>query len=386
MPVSSWGSTSSMAIDRRLFLAGALVALTAPRAVLAAEAKAAGAESAEAVYAAAARRGSGGYAVLLVSGDGRVLREIPLTSRAHDIAIDRVHRRAVACARRPGYFALAFDLDGRAEPEIFAPPRDRHFYGHGAFAPDGRLIYMTEHNVETGEGMIGVYDAVGGFHRVGEFPSYGIGPHEAILLADGKTLVAANGGFGSDPATGRESIDVAGMEPNMAFIDAETGALKARHGLPPEINLLSIRHLAADANGNVWFGGQWQGAIEDAPQLIGRGRIDGAITLIEPTGDADGSSGVVLRGYVGSVAVCAEGRLLAASAPRAGRVVYTDTESGKIVHEVALKDACGLASGGPRAFAISSGHGALRIEGETEKDARETDFASTEFDNHLRRI
>lgn len=386
MRASSWGSTSSMAIDRRRFLAGALVALTAPRAVLAAEAKAAGRSGAEAIYAAAARVQGNGYAVLLVTGDGHVVREIPLTARAHDIAIDRARRRAVACARRPGYFALCFDIDGHAEPAVFAPPAERHFYGHGAFAPDGRLIYMTEHDVETGEGVIGIYDATGGFRRVGEFPSYGIGPHEAILLADGETLVAANGGFGSDPATGRESIDVAGMEPSMAFIDVTTGALKARHGLPREINLLSIRHLASDAGGNVWFGGQWQGAIEDAPQLLGRGRIDRDIALIEPAREGSGASGVALRGYVGSVAVCAEGRLLAASAPRAGRVVYTDTETGKIVHEVALKDACGIASGGPRAFAISSGHGAFRIEDEAGSGAAETDFASTEFDNHLRRL
>ena len=382
MPALSWGSTSSMAIDRRRFLAGALVALAAPRAVLAAEARAAGHAETGAVYAAAARRQGSGYAVLLVTGDGHILREIPLTARAHDIAVDRARRRAVACARRPGYFALAFDLDGRAEPEVFAPPQDRHFYGHGAFAPDGRLIYMTEHDVETGEGVIGVYDATGGFRRVGEFPSYGIGPHEAILLADGRTLVAANGGFGSDPATGRESIDVAGMEPNMAFIDVTTGALETRHGLPPEINLLSIRHLAADAGGAVWFGGQWQGAIEDAPELIGSARIDRPIALV----GAGGAAGAALRGYIGSVAVCAEGRLLAASAPRAGCVVYADTETGRIVHEVALKDACGLAGSGPRAFAISSGHGVVRIEGEDKAGVLETHFASTEFDNHLRRV
>lgn len=386
MRASFWASTNSMAIDRRRFVAGALIALTAPRRVLAAEARAAGASGADALYAAAARVDGNGYAVLLVTGDGRILREIPLTARAHDIAIDRRHRRAVACARRPGYFALAFDVDGRAEPAVFAPPAGRHFYGHGAFAPDGRLLYMTEHDVETGEGVIGIYDAMGGFARVGEFPSYGIGPHEAILLADGQTLVAANGGFGSDPATGREMINVAGMEPNMAFIDIRTGALKARHGLPRHINQLSIRHLAADAAGNVWFGGQWQGAIEEAPPLIGRGRIDRGIALVEPSGDESGATGIALRGYIGSVAVCGAGRLLAATAPRAGRVIYTDTETGKVVHDVALKDACGVASGGERRFAISSGHGALRVEGETETGAAETDFASTEFDNHLRRI
>lgn len=385
MPALSWDSTNSMGIDRRRFLAGALVALTAPRAVLAAEARAAGRAGEEAVYAAAARRQGNGYAVLLVTGDGRILREIPLTARAHDIAIDRTRRRAVACARRPGYFALAFDLDGLAEPEVFTPPEHRHFYGHGAFAPDGRLIYMTEHDVDTGEGVIGVYDASGGFRRIGEFPSYGVGPHEAILLSDGKTLVAANGGFGSDPETGRERIDVAGMKPNMAFIDATTGALKVRHRFPPELNLLSIRHLAADARETVWFGGQWQGAIEDAPELIGSAGLGREIALAG-SGDGESATGAALRGYVGSVAVCAEGRLLAASAPRAGRVVYADTETGRIVHEVVLPDACGVAGSGSRSFAISSGHGVVKVEAEDDVGTSETRFAATEFDNHLRRV
>ncbi len=204
----------------------------------------------------------------------------------------------------------------RREPRLFAPPPNRHFYGHGIFARDGRLIYATEHNAETGEGVIGVYDATGGWRRIGEFPSYGVGPHEAIVLADGKTLAVANGGFGNDLATGRESIGIGVMEPNIAFIDLATGALKVRHGLSGDLNQLSLRHLVETPRGDVWFGGQWQGAMEEAPALIGCVGLDKNVRLL----DAADALGVALRGYIGAVALSARrplpGRHRTARRPR----------------------------------------------------------------------
>ncbi|HEX2840093.1 DUF1513 domain-containing protein [Hyphomicrobium sp.] len=380
MPKSKWGSTSSMAIDRRQFLIGSMVALGAARHALAAEGLSG---AATAVYASGARRPDGSYAVLLIAEDGRLLREIPLSARCHDIAIDHVARLGVVFARRPGFFALAFDADGRREPEVFAPPPDRHFYGHGVFSKDGRLVYATEHNVDTGDGIIGVYDAAGGWRRVGEFPSYGIGPHEAILLSDGKTLAIANGGFGNDPATGRESIGVADMAPNVAFVDVTSGALKVRHEVPSDINLLSVRHLAETPRGDIWFGSQWQGGLEDTPALIGRVGLDRPIALMV---QAD-ALGMALKGYIGAVAVSADGRLLAASAPLAGRVVYADAETGKIVHDVRIKDSSGLTLGsGGSEFVMSSGEGALRFESDDSNSQKILNFAGAEFDNHIRRV
>lgn len=368
-----------MAIDRRHFLIGSLVTLAAARGALAAEGISG---TASAVYASGARLADGTYAVLVIAEDGRILREIPMSARGHDIATDHARRRAVIFARRPGFFALAFDVDGQREPEVFTPPPDRHFYGHGVFARDGRLLYATEHNVDTGDGMIGIYDATGGWQRVGEFPSCGIGPHEAILLSDGRTLAVANGGFGNDPATGRESIGVADMEPNVAFVDTATGALQARHGLPAAINLLSLRHLAETPRGDIWFGAQWQGGLEDTPALIGRVGRDKPIAVLE-TADP---LGIALKGYIGAVAVSADGRLLAASAPLAGRIVYADTETGRIVRETVIKDSSGITLGsGASEFAMSTGQGIVRIE-DGAGPPREATFSGAEFDNHLRRV
>jgi hypothetical protein len=369
-----------MAIDRRQFLVGSLVALGAARNALAAGT---GAPLDDAIYATAARRADGSYAVLLLAEDGRILREIGLEARAHDIAIDPIHRRAVVFARRPGFFALAFDVEGARPPEVFAPEPNRHFYGHGVFSRDGRLLYATEHDVDTGEGVIGVYDAAAGYSRLGEFPSYGVGPHEAIVLRDGMTLAVANGGFGNDPATGRESIGVADMAPSVAFVDLATGALKARHDVPAAINLLSVRHLVETGAGDIWFGCQWQGGLEDTPQLLGRVGLDRPLTLL----DQAKPHGIALKGYIGAVALSADGHLVAASAPLAGRIVYADAETGAFVHEVTLRDSSGITVGsGRQAFAMSTGEGVVRVEDAGGTQPKVLEFSGLEFDNHLRRV
>src|SRR5690606_30895384 len=102
-------------------------------------------------------------------------------------------------ARRPGTFALVIDVvHGRILYRI-ASAESRHFYGHGAFSSDGRLLYATENDFAGERGVIGIYDAADGYRRAGEIPSYGIGPHELRLLADGTTLAVANGGILTRP-------------------------------------------------------------------------------------------------------------------------------------------------------------------------------------------
>jgi hypothetical protein len=240
----------------------------------------------------------------------------------------------------------------------------------------------SEHNGETGDGLVGIYDVEAGFKRVGEFPSHGVGPHEAVLLGDGRTLAVANGGIATDPATGRENIDVAGMIPSLAFIDIKNGDLRAQHLLPADLNRLSIRHLAANARGEVWFGAQWQGSLETAPELIGYATVDRAISLLSPVAP----HGAALKGYIGSVAMSGDGRLLAASAPRAGCVVYIDTEARVLRSETALADGCGVAALGGDLFALSSGHGVLRLERAGQAPLSVATLEGTELDNHLRVI
>lgn len=335
-----------------------------------------------AAFVSAARQANGSFSVLLISADGAVIREVPLSARGHDVALHAASGRAVVFARRPGTFAVAFETASTVEPQIFAADEGRHFFGHGVFSHDGRLLYVTENDIAAGRGVIGIYDVARGYRKIGEHQCYGLGSHEIILLADGKTLAVANGGLDTVPEAGRENLNVSEMKPSLTFVDAKSGELLAKHELADDLAYLSIRHIAADRDGLVWFGGQWEGEPFAIPELIGSAGRDRSLRLIEPPSDRT----LDLKGYIGSVAASADGQVIAASAPKAGRVVYIEAASGKLISESVLKDVCGIAPDGPQNFATSSGFGVLRHETARAEVLSQSQLSEIAFDNHLRRL
>lgn len=372
-----------MAIDRRHFLIGSALVLASASRSFAGMLDAADDDAvAPGDLIAACRRPDGTYSVVILTLDGAIVREYPLKERGHDIALDRVSGQAVVFARRPGSFALAFDIHGRHEPVLFTTPPNRHFYGHGVFSHDGRLLYATEHDAETRQGLLGIYNATAGYKRIGELATYGIGPHEVILLKDGKTFAIANGGIETHIETGREKLNVDTMMPSLAFIDSESGALLAQHKQSAVLHKLSIRHVAADAHGAVWFGCQWEGETAESPELVGCAAMDKPLRIIEP----NTPHGASLAGYIGAVAIDDAGRVLAASAPRAGRIIYVDTESGAIVGETQLMDSCGITGLSKSTFVMSSGMGVLQSEAPDHTHLTMASFPGRAFDNHLRLI
>ncbi len=154
----------------------------------------------------------------------------------------------------------------------FAPPEDRHFYGHGLFSADGRLLYATENDWEGERGVLGIYDVAAGYVRIGEIDTGGIDPHEAFLMRDGRTIVVANGGIATHPDFDRVKLNLATMEPSLAYLDAATGDLIESVALPATLHQLSLRHMAEAADGSIWFGGQYEGAATDRVDLVGRHR------------------------------------------------------------------------------------------------------------------
>jgi len=370
---------NSMAIDRRSLLLGTIAfAGAAPFG----RAFAAGGSESDVAFVSAARRAAGDFCVLLLRADGSVVREIGLSGRGHDIAIHRPSGRVAVFARRPGTFAVAFEALRATPPQIFAAAEGRHFYGHGAFSSDGRLLYASENDIAGARGVIGIYDVARGYRKIGEHPSHGMGPHEILLLADGKTLAVANGGLDTVPDAGRENLNVDAMEASLAFVDAESGRLLTKHAMTGDLKSLSIRHVTQDATGLVWFGGQWEGAPSETPQLVGSAGRDRELRLIAPP--ALGAP--ELKGYIGSMAVSADGRIIAASAPKAGHVLYVDSATSSIISQSALKDVCGIAPEGREDFATSSGFGVMRFETARASVISEVELHDLAFDNHLRRV
>ncbi len=358
-----------MAIDRRDFLKAIAALGVTPIATLA---RADGAPA----FVAARIEGESSFSVAVLDHAGTILFSENLDGRAHDIAISPDHQTAVVFARRPGFFALVVDLAGRRRVATFAPPAGRHFYGHGFFAADGRLLYATENDYEAERGVLGVYDVGAGYRRIGEIATHGIGPHEALLMRDGRTIAIGNGGVATHPDYDRIKLNLPTMQPSLVYLDAATGDLVAKVMLPATLHQLSIRHMAEAADGTIWFGGQYEGSETDAVDLVGTHRLGGDPRLVS----APPSAYAGMRQYVGAVAVNDAGTRVAATSPVGGHVVIFDAKTGAFVESRGIADVCGIAPDG-RDFFISDGRGRL-----WQGPNLISEDPGVTWDNHVRKI
>jgi len=336
---------SSAAIERRAFLrmAGvAFVAALAPRPSFALS-------RTDAVFASGYRDRDGTFGIAVLTEDGTVIDRTPLPARSHGMAFSPVTGHLVAFARRPGTFALVIDRTGRAEPVTIAAAEDRHFFGHGCFSPDGRLLYASENDFDDNRGVIGLYDARDGYRRIGEYQTCGIGTHDLSVSDDGKLLIAANGGIETHPDFGRTKLNLDHMEPSLALIDAATGALVERHALPEKLRQLSTRHIDLDDKGRIWFACQYEGPRNDLPPLVGRfGKGEDLTFLSLPAETTIG-----LANYVGAIAVNRSEGLVGLTSPNGGRFVVLEADSGRVIRDEVVADAAGIAAA-PHGFAVSS--------------------------------
>jgi hypothetical protein len=309
---------------------------------------------------------------------GRLVANVDLPVRGHDVTYSPQAGRAVVFARRPGTFAVVFDPAGQAAPVTIASVENHHFFGHGAFSPDGKLLYATENDFAAGQGVVGIYDVAGGYRRIGEVPTYGVGPHEVLLLPDGKTFAIANGGIETHPDYGRAELNLDTMDPSISFVDATDGHLVGQLRLGAELHQLSIRHMVVDVRNRVWFGCQFRGAREQSPQLVGYATLDGDIRLLELPPEALGS----LRNYVGGLAISDDRETIAVSSPVGGAILTLDALTARPDAVTLLQSTCGVAQD-RTGFIASNGLGTwLGLDGSTVPE-RSFDF---QFDEHLRRL
>ncbi|OWV79899.1 hypothetical protein ATY78_09145 [Rhizobium sp. R635] len=341
----------SAAIDRRSFVKAAgmgFLAALAPKSLMALE-------RADAVYASGIRAADGSFAVATVTEGGEIIDQVALPARAHGMAFSAATGKTVAFARRPGTYAMIFDPRNKGEPIVISSREDRHFYGHGAFSPDGRLLYASENDFDGNRGMIGLYDATDRFTRIGEFETYGIGPHDMTVSDDGRLLIVANGGIETHPDFGRTKLNLGAMQPSLVLIDAATGALVEKHMLPAEWSALSTRHVDLGGDGRIWFACQYEGHRNDLPPLVGhfaKGEDLSFIDLPEETTRR-------LANYVGAIAVNRSEGLVGVTSPKGGASVTIDARTGKVLAETIVPDAAGIAPA-REGFAVSSYDGDFR--------------------------
>ncbi len=318
------------------------------------------------------------------------MASVPLSARAHGAASHRQTQRACLFARRPGMFMNTFDRRNPGVHVITEPVRGRHFYGHGAYSQDGKLLYATENDFDAMRGVLGIYDASKGYQRLGEIDTAGVGPHEVVRVPGTSLLLVANGGIHTHPDSDREKLNIDTMEPNLSLIDARNGKLLARHVLPAELHQVSIRHLACADDGVVWFAGQYEGkelttrglagamSIEQSLRSFRAGLSREGLTLV----DVPEALQARMSCYVSSVAVVGDYALFTSS--KGGVVFQVQRSTAQIDEVVSIMDCSGVTPvslPGLDGALITSGTGeVVRLDGDGMTSLA---MHTLQWDNHI---
>lgn len=164
------------------------------------------------------------FALVLANLERRECQRIALDFLVHGVCLTPHRPTQLVCCEKIGAHGAIVDLEQLALVKPLPLPAGREFYGHCAFSADGATLYTTEVVRESGEGLIAVRDGESG-EIEGEFPSYGLSPHECQLVDGGRTMVVTNGGGGAN-----EDL------PNVAYIDVASRAL-IKHEKPDNFRL-----------------------------------------------------------------------------------------------------------------------------------------------------
>lgn len=334
-------------------------------------------------FAAAWERAEGGWEVGVLAtppgvnaASAEVLdpqSRVEVPTRAHGLLAERAGT-LLAVARRPGDWLLRWH-PATAKAQWAWIEDSRAYNGHVIASADGRQLYTTETDLETGAGLIGVRDAAS-LEKTAEWPTGGMDPHELLLDADGSVLVA-NGGIPTLPETGRLKIGLDRMDASLSRLDGATGTLRGQWRL--DDRRLSLRHIAwGEQAGRRVLGIALQAEHADKAQrgeapllaLFDRGSLR---TVAAPR---------PLAGYGGDIAF-ANGHF-AVSCPRAhGVAIYGAW--GQWQRFAPLREACALSAdlhGGPGGIWAAGIQAARSLADKRVPARNELALAGLRLDNH----
>lgn len=311
---------------------------------------------------------------------GLIHLDVPLPGRGHGFAVHPSTGRVVVFARRPGAWALVLDPATGAVLRRLSATAGRHFYGHGAFSPDGAFLYTSENRFEDGRGIIGVWDVAMDWRRTHEWSSHGVGPHELRVLGAGEGLAVANGGIRTHPDTGRAKLNLDTMVSSLVVLGTADGQPVYSASFSERLRRLSIRHLDIDRDSRIVVAMQHEGSRRDRVPLVAFERDAGLVPAYAP---AEVSRR--MRQYAGSVSFDASGRYVAVSHPREGIVSLWTSRSARWLALTELMDTCGISRGVGVGEFIATGAGG-RIVRIDAREGRSTVLARSDgshWDNHL---
>jgi uncharacterized protein len=277
--------------------------------------------------------------VLRIEGNAAtVIYRIAVPTRAHGL-LSLADGAVIAVARRPGDWMLRWNPGSNTAPRWLWADDERRFNGHALASADGKALWCTEADADSGAGFLVRRDA----HTLAAteaWPTGGTDPHDIEAL-DGGRVIVANGGVTTRPESGRAKVDLAAMDSSLVCLDTANGRTLQSWRLPDR--RLSLRHLARRADGTI--GVAMQAEHDDpaeraaAPMLA---LLDAGLRTLRPMA-IHGS------GYAGDITATPQG--WAVACPRDSRVMRCSAE-GTLIDAVALNEACALvaAAGGTMAL------------------------------------
>ena len=314
-----------------------------------------------------------------INSQGQVVSSVTLPARGHDsLALPQKPGHALVFCRRPDRFAIEIDFINGEVISHIQSQTDSHFYGHGVLSKDGQYLYTTENLYAKKRGLIVVRDTLN-YQVLDRFDSGGVGPHELALMPDDNTLVIANGGIETHPNQLRKKLNLAEMQPNLAYLDIASGKVLSSY-TPPD-NQLSIRHLTVSPNGAVYAGAQYQGKKSTIQPLVFAHHGEDNLQ----TFSASQTQWFKMRQYTASLLV--KDDLLFVSCPRGSHLSFWDTATREFVGQQTFSDVSGLAYTHGNLLA-SSGKGLLKKLNHADPISGSASNRSLalKFDNHMTMI
>lgn len=256
-------------------------------------------------------------------------RSIGLSFLAHGITPSPHDARLLVMFEKQGPGCCVLDFVAGEVVRTIEAGAGRRFYGHGVFSADGELLYCTETDVtDRFKGYIAVRDARD-FSLLGEFPSFGLAPHDCMLSDEGRVLVVSNGGSAvgcADP-------------PCVTYVDVAGQKLIERLDVPDPA--LNAGHLAMTTAGDL--------ALVSAPREgLDPSESRGGISL-RPAGadlrtarDPRDVTDTML-GETLSVAIHEPSGIVGATTPLGHLVTFWDLASGELVKTLRVPNPRGIA-------------------------------------------
>ncbi|MBT9467313.1 DUF1513 domain-containing protein [Hydrogenophaga sp.] len=311
----------------------------------------------------------------LGAGQARVHRELLVPTRAHGLLVE-AGGSVLAMARRPGDWLVRWHPQSDATQWQWVED-DRHFNGHVVASPDGRTLWTTETDRESGQGRVALRQART-LRKTTEFATLGMDPHEMLVLPQrvgdvpAGSLLVANGGIPSLPETGRAKRDLDRMDASLVALDGGSGRVLGQWRLRDP--RLSIRHLAWDpVSACVGIALQAEHDDPDARRAAPVLAVWNGRELVTAHGQP------ALAGYGGDICARAEGGFLV-SCTRAHQVALFGA-GGQWQNSIALEEACALGEVAGTWWA--AGRLSALGGGGTDRASLSTDLpAGSRIDNH----